>query len=93
MRRLWLLGASFALMIAGVPALAGSQAFAAAAPSQGARHHSASHARALLVCNGSPTPCPTLPPGGGKYYKTVQAAVNAAHPGDWVLINPGVYHE
>jgi hypothetical protein len=78
-------------MIAGVPALAGSQAFAAA--SQGARHHSASHARALLVCNGSPTPCPTLPPGGGKYYKTVQAAVNAAHPGDWVLIYPGVYHE
>jgi hypothetical protein len=26
-------------------------------------------------------------------YRTVQAAVDAAHPGDWVLIWPGVYHE
>ena len=93
MRRLWLLGASFALMIAGVPALAGSQAFAAAAPGHGVRHHWTGHAKALLVCNGSTVPCPALPLGGGKYYKTVQAAVNAAHRGDWVLIYPGVYHE
>ena len=92
MRRLWLLGASFALMIAGVPALAGSQAFAAAASGHGTPHWT-SRAKALLVCNGSTVPCQTLPPGGGRYYKTVQAAVNAAHPGDWVLINPGVYHE
>ena len=27
------------------------------------------------------------------YYGTVQAAVDAARPGDWVLIWPGVYHE
>jgi hypothetical protein len=26
-------------------------------------------------------------------YKTIQAAVNAAKPGDWVLIAPGDYHE
>jgi hypothetical protein len=26
-------------------------------------------------------------------YKTIQAAANAAQPGDWVLIGPGDYHE
>jgi pectin methylesterase-like acyl-CoA thioesterase len=26
-------------------------------------------------------------------FKTIQAAVNAAHPGDWILIAPGTYHE
>lgn len=26
-------------------------------------------------------------------YSTIQAAINAAHPGDWVLIGPGDYHE
>ncbi len=26
-------------------------------------------------------------------YSTIQAAVNAAHPGDWILIAPGDYHE
>lgn len=26
-------------------------------------------------------------------YGTIQAAVNAAHPGDWILIAPGTYHE
>ena len=24
-------------------------------------------------------------------YRTIQAAVNAAHPGDWVLVGPGDY--
>jgi hypothetical protein len=90
MRRLWLLGAVFALTIAGAPALAGSQALAAAAPAHGARLYSTGHApQTLLVCNGSTTPCPP----GATVYQTVQAAVNAAHPGDWVLIWPGVYHE
>ena len=37
----------------------------------------------LLV---SPTP-----PAGG--YISIQAAVDAANPGDWILIAPGVYHE
>ena len=91
MRRLWLLGAAFALMIAGAPALAGSQALAAAAPGHAVQELSTSGARALLVCNGSTVKCPASP--GTKVYKTVQAAVNAAHPGDWVLIWPGVYHE
>src|SRR2546421_9553338 len=26
-------------------------------------------------------------------YSTIQSAVNAAHPGDWILIGPGDYHE
>jgi hypothetical protein len=26
-------------------------------------------------------------------YRTIQAAVNAANPGDWILIGPGDYHE
>lgn len=45
-------------------------------------------ARVLLVCNGSTSRCPL-----GTRYTGVQDAVNAARPGDWVLIWPGVYHE
>src|SRR5436190_2105842 len=26
-------------------------------------------------------------------YETIQSAVDAAHPGDWILIGPGDYHE
>src|SRR5205823_6873642 len=26
-------------------------------------------------------------------FQTIQAAVNAARPGDWILIGPGDYHE
>jgi hypothetical protein len=47
----------------------------------------------LLVCNGSTVPCPAIPRAAGPYYRSVQAAVDAAHPGDWILIYPGVYHE
>jgi hypothetical protein len=32
-------------------------------------------------------------PAGPHYFKTIQAAVNATKYGDWVLIEPGVYHE
>jgi hypothetical protein len=88
MRRLWLLGAAFALMIAGAPALAGSQALAGVAPAQGA-HLDSTAPQVLLVCNGSTTPCPP----GTSVFPTVQGAVDAASPGDWVLIWPGVYHE
>jgi len=47
-------------------------------------------AHVLLVCNGSSAPCPSTatPP-----FQKIQAAVNAAKPGDWILIWPGVYHE
>jgi hypothetical protein len=44
----------------------------------------------LLVCNGSTTPCPAA---AGRLYRTIQAAVDVARPGVWVLVWPGVYHE
>jgi len=45
----------------------------------------------LLVCNGSGTkPCPHTT---ASQFTTIQDAVNAAKPGDWILIWPGVYHE
>src|ERR1700737_2252074 len=31
--------------------------------------------------------------GNRGHYKSIQAAVNAAEPGDWVLVAPGDYHE
>lgn len=27
------------------------------------------------------------------HYKTIQAAINAAHSGDTIMIKPGIYHE
>jgi hypothetical protein len=82
MRRFWALMAASSLAFA-IPAVTiASQAVAAPAGSH-------STPRALLVCNGSTSPCPH----GVRHYKTVQAAVDAAQPGDWVLIWPGVYHE
>ena len=81
-RRSWLWGAVLILAAAGLPAIGASQALGAAPP---AGHQ----ARTLLVCNGSTVACPS----GGPYYQTVQSAVDAARPGDWVLIWPGVYHE
>jgi hypothetical protein len=85
MRRSWLVIAASALAIAGLPALATGQSLAATG-AHPARSH---HARALLVCNRSTTPCPP----GVAHYTTAQEAVQAARPGDWVLIWPGVYHE
>jgi hypothetical protein len=87
MKRWWLLTVTFALVAAGAPALATNPALgAAAAPVHAA---STSAPRALLVCNGSTLACPRR----GTQFHTVQAAVDAARPGDWVLIWPGVYHE
>src|SRR5262249_60333981 len=97
MRRWWLAGAAFALALAGAPAIAGSQALAAAAPGHGARDHATGALagaaqgapKVLLVCNGSTKPCPP----GASIFSTVQGAVNAPSPGDWIVIWPGVYHE
>src|SRR5260370_857340 len=44
-------------------------------------------ARGLLVCNGTTQRCPRA-----RHYGPVRAAVDAARPGDWRLIWPGVYH-
>ena len=86
MRRLWLLGAALTLAVAGLSTTASQALGAAVTPGQ-ATHQSAP--RALLVCNGSTVPCPSKV----ARYRTVQSAVDAARPGDWVLIWPGVYHE
>ena len=86
MRRWWLIGAACALTVGGAPAIAGSQALAARAPSLASATTGSS---VLLVCNGSTKPCPP----GTSVFSTVQSAVNAAKSGDWILIWPGVYHE
>ncbi|HET7243685.1 MAG TPA: hypothetical protein VFJ07_02535 [Streptosporangiaceae bacterium] len=87
MRRWWLIGAACALMVGGAPAIAGSQALAAGAPVLAGATQTGSNV--LLVCNGSTKPCPP----STSVFSTVQGAVNAARPGDWILIWPGVYHE
>ena len=34
------------------------------------------------------------PPGtAAAQFDSIQAAVDAAHPGDWILVGPGDYHE
>jgi hypothetical protein len=45
---------------------------------------------ANIVRQGEP---PAKIPPNTHYYKTIQAAVNASISGDYVLIEPGVYHE
>ena len=87
MRRWWLIGAACALTVGGAPAIAGSQALAARVPVLAGAAQTGSNV--LLVCNGSTKPCPP----GTSVFSTVQGAVNAARPGDWILIWPGVYHE
>ena len=52
--------------------------FATAAPASGAGPN-------VLLVGPSGTP--------GATFTSIQAAVNAANPGDWVLVAPGVYHE
>jgi hypothetical protein len=82
MRRSFLPAAALVLAVAGVAALPGGPAIAASP-----------RPAVLLVCNGSTAPCPPASSGAGPYYRTVQGAVDAARPGDWILIYPGVYHE
>jgi hypothetical protein len=80
MRRSFLFGAAVILAVAGGSGLATGQATAA---NQG-------RGPVLLGCNGSTARCPA---GAGPYYRAVQGAIDAARPGDWILIYPGVYHE
>ena len=96
MRRTFLLLGALVLAIAGGPWLAPGQAFAAngsVGSHSAVAHHKNHRPRVLFVCNGSTTPCPPISRAGRPVFRTVQAAVNAARPGDWILIWPGVYHE
>jgi hypothetical protein len=59
-------------------------AMPANAGTTGARPTGSAHPRVLLVGTYDGKP--------GRYH-TIQAAVNAARPGDWILVGPGDYHE
>ncbi|MGA8723554.1 MAG: hypothetical protein WB565_00795 [Acidimicrobiales bacterium] len=61
----------------------------------------------LAACSSSSSGSPTTQAGGGSgtvllvgtfhghrgQYSTIQSAVDAAKPGDWILVAPGDYHE
>src|SRR5271157_395930 len=47
----------------------------------------------VFVCAIKIANATTLPVGPGKTYSTIQSAINAANPGDTVLVYPGTYHE
>jgi pectin methylesterase-like acyl-CoA thioesterase len=57
----------------------------------GASAAAASAANVNIVRQSGP-PGGEIPPNT-HYYTTIQAAVNASHRGDWVLIEPGGYYE
>ena len=92
MRHAFWLSAAIALAVVAGSSPAAGQAIAGSragsAPSQADQSPGV-----LLVCNGSTAACPAIASAAGPYYSTVQGAVDAARPGDWILIYPGVYHE
>ena len=97
MRLRFLYGAALVLVIAGCTSPAAQHPITPAARQVQVQvqvqRAAAQGLSVLLVCNGSTAPCPALPHSAAPYYRTVQGAVDAARPGDWILIYPGVYHE
>lgn len=67
-----------ALLVTGVVAACGVLASTASAH------------KVMIVSQGEP---PAKVPARVFYFKGIQAAVNATREGDWVLIEPGIYHE
>jgi hypothetical protein len=47
----------------------------------------------IPAAGSSPAVLLVGPAGTGEQYTSIQKAVDAAKPGDWILIKPGVYHE
>ena len=92
MRYAFLSGVVLILAIAGCTSPA-TQHGTTASPPGGSAGSQGQGQSVLLVCNGSSARCPALPSSARPYYPTVQGAVDAARPGDWILIYPGVYHE
>jgi hypothetical protein len=94
MRHAFFSGAALILAIAGGSSLATQHTITAGPADYSSSLMAAGRGPGvLLVCNGSTVRCPALPRSAGPYYRTVQGAVDAARPGDWILIYPGVYHE
>src|SRR5260370_18867212 len=92
MRYAFLSGVVLILAIAGCTSPA-TQHGTTASPAGGSSGSQGQGQSVLLVCNASTARCPVLPSSARPYYRTVQGAVDAARPGDWILIYPGVYHE
>ena len=88
MRHAFLFGTALILAVAGCTSPAAQHAITAS-PADHSTGPAIQGSSVLLVCNASTVQCPSA----GPYYVTVQGAVDAARPGDWILIYPGVYHE
>ena len=54
--------------------------------------HSANGSASAAGARGRVLLVGTLHGHAGRY-TTIQAAVDASHPGDWILVGPGDYHE
>jgi hypothetical protein len=93
MRHAFWLNAAIAVSVVAGSSLGGGQAFAESSAGPPRSRAAERSAGVLLVCNGSTVACPATAPAAGPYYSTIQGAVDAARPGDWILVYPGVYHE
>jgi hypothetical protein len=71
-------------LLAAVSTLAAATAVAVGAPARGAGAASHGSTNVLLVGTFH---------GVKGQYSTIQSAVDAARPGDWILVGPGDYHE
>src|SRR5690242_10968319 len=80
MRRLWILASLPAMAAVTIVMLTSAGGATASRP----RAHTAAAPRVLLVGSYKGIP---------GQYSAIQDAVDAANPGDWILVGPGDYHE
>ena len=93
MRHTFWLNAAIVLAVVAGSSMAGGQAIAGSSAGPPRSPAAGQGPGVLLVCNGSTIACPAAAPAAGPYYSSIQGAVDAARPGDWILVYPGVYHE